>query len=460
MTVPASVSSACRVTVVTPHARVDVALPLGSTLVELIPQLIRLSGAESLAQADNPGWLLSRLGGAPMPLGLTVTAAGIRDGDVLYLNPKERRMAPLLFDDVVDAIASAAENRDGAWGSKAAYRAGMAGAAIVFFGAAVLLLRGMWGSPFASIGVAALAVVLLVGGGALARAYGDAEAGAVCALTGVPVAGLAGLLVFGTHTLSLGAAEVATALAAITVYGALAVVAVAYRLPWFLGVTAAALIGALAAAVPLIATVAAEGSAAVAIALATALAAVAPMLSLRLAKLPLPTVPTDMDSFREKEKPTLGQSVLDQTAQAEALLAGLLSAFGLVVLGSVVVLLRGENVGQAALVGVVGVVWLLRSRSYSGTLPRVVFVVTGLAVLACLGAWLALSTLSTAMLIGAGVLAVSGVICVGYANRAVRGRQSPYWSRLLDVAEFIGLIAIIPLAGEVLGLYAALRSAI
>lgn len=460
MTFPASVSSACRVTVVTPQARVDVALPLGSTLVELIPQLIRLSGAESLAQADNPGWLLSRLGGAPMPMGLTVTAAGIRDGDVLYLNPKQRRMAPLLFDDVVDAIASAAENRDGAWGAKAAYRAGLTGAALVFVGAAFLLLRGLWGSPFASVGVAALAVLLLVGGGALARAYGDADAGAVCALAGIPVAGLAGLLVFGAHTLSLGAAEVATALAAITVYGALTVVVIAHRLPWFLGITVAALIGALAAAVPLISHVAAEGSAAIAVALATALAATAPMLSLRLAKLPLPTVPTDMDSFREKEKPTLGQSVLDQTAQAEALLGGLLAAFGLVVLGGVLVLLRGENVGQAALAGVVGLAWLLRSRSYSGTLPRVVFVVSGLAVLTCLCAWLALSGQRTAMLIGAGVLAVSGAICVSYAGRSVRGKQSPYWSRLLDVAEFISLIAIIPLAGEVVGLYAALRGAL
>jgi type VII secretion integral membrane protein EccD len=206
VTLPASVSSACRVTVVTPQARVDVALPLGSTLVELIPQLIRLSGAESLAHADSPGWVLSKLGGAPMPLGLTVTAAAIRDGDVLYLNPKERRMAPLLFDDVVDAIASAAENRDGAWGPKTAYRAGMAGAAIVFTGAVFLLLRGMWGSPFDSVAVAALAVALLVGGGTLARAYGDADAGAVCALTGIPAAGLAGMLVFGSHTLSLGAA--------------------------------------------------------------------------------------------------------------------------------------------------------------------------------------------------------------------------------------------------------------
>jgi type VII secretion integral membrane protein EccD len=369
-------------------------------------------------------------------------------------------MAPLLFDDVVDAIASAAENRDGTWGAKAAYRAGMAGAAVVFIGAAFLLLRGLWGSPFASVGVAALAVLLLVGGGALARAYGDADAGAVCALVGVPVAGLAGLLVFGTHTLALGAAEVATALAAITVYGALAVVVVGSRLPWFLGITVAALLGALAGAVPLIGDMAAEGSAAIAIALATALAAVAPMLSLRLAKLPLPTVPTDMDSFREKEKPTLGPSVLDQTGQAEALLCGLLGAFGLVVLGAVAVLLRGSDTAQAALVGTVGVVWLLRSRSYSGTRPRVVFVVTGLAVLVCLGGWLALSPDRTATLIGAGVLAAAGAICVSYASRAVRGKQSPYWSRLLDVAEFIGLIAIIPLAGEVVGLYAALRGAL
>ncbi|HKN99817.1 MAG TPA: EsaB/YukD family protein, partial [Pseudonocardiaceae bacterium] len=135
----AGVAPTCRVTVVTPYARVDVALPVRATLAELVPQLIRLAGAEGQASPDNPGWVLSRLGGAAFPPGLTVTAAAIRDGDVLYLNPRERQVAPLVFDDVIDAIASAAQSRAGAWGPKVAHRIGIVAAALLAAGATVLL---------------------------------------------------------------------------------------------------------------------------------------------------------------------------------------------------------------------------------------------------------------------------------------------------------------------------------
>ena len=59
----------------------------------------------------------------------------------------------------------------------------------------------------------------------------------------------------------------------------------------------------------------------------------------------LPKVPADMDSFRADEKPTMGQAVLDQTSIAEQLLTGLLAALGLVVAGSVVVLLHQGSAG-------------------------------------------------------------------------------------------------------------------
>jgi hypothetical protein len=58
------------------------------------------------------------------------------------------------------------------------------------------------------------------------------------------------------------------------------------------------------------------------------------------------------------------------------------------------------------------------------------------------------------------VLVAGAVISVIYANRVRRGRRSPSWSRWLDVIEFIALLALIPLAGLVLNLYAAIRGAI
>ncbi len=455
---PPGTAPTCRVTVVTPFARVDVALPVQAILAELIPQLIRLAGAEGQASAENPGWVLSRLGGAPFPLGLTVTAAAIRDGDVLYLNPRERQAAPLLFDDVIDAIASAAESRAGAWGPKSAYASALGAAAAVVVGATLLLLHSLWGTALAPIGLGALAALALLGGGALARAQGDADAGAVCAGAGVPAALLAGVAVVSPHVFALGAAPLAAGLGIGAVYGVLAILVVAARTPWFLCLTVSSALGALAAAAVLLTDVRPIAVAGIATALATALAAVAPMISLRLAKLPLPRVPADMDSFRADEKPTMGQAVLDQTSIAERLLTGLLGGLGLVVAGSVVVLLgQGGSSWQAALAGTLGVVWLLRSRSYSGASARVVLMGVGIAVLTALGVWLAANGNQVTTLAWVAVLALAGVLCLGYANRVVRNRKSPYWSRFFDVTEFLGLMAIVPLVGMVSGLYDAIR---
>ncbi len=454
------VAPTCRVTVVTPYARVDVALPVRATLAELVPQLIRLAGAEGQASAENPGWVLSRLGGAPFPPGLTVTSAAIRDGDVLYLNPRERQVAPLVFDDVIDAIASAAESRSGAWGPKAAYRLAVAAMAVVLVGATLVLLRGLTGTAPAPISLGVLGIVLLVLGVALGRAYGDADAGAAAVAAGLPAVALAGMTTLPPHQVGFGAGQVALGLAAVTVYGVLAVVVLGHRVAWFLVGTVASAFGAVGAAAVLLAGARPAAVAGVAAVLATALGAAAPMLSLRLAKLPLPTVPSDMDAFRAEEQPTMDETVLGQTSVAEHLLTGLFGAFGLVVACSAVVLTRENAIWQAALAGVLALVWLLRSRSYAAAAQRVVLVGTGLAALVPLGAWLTAYGDQVTLLVAFVVLAAGGMITLWYGGRVRRGRKSPHWGRFLDIAEFLSLMALIPIAGFVLGLYAAIRGAV
>jgi type VII secretion integral membrane protein EccD len=454
------VAPTCRVTVVTPYARVDVALPVRATLAELLPQLIRLAGAEGQASSENPGWVLSRLGGSPFPDGLTVTSAAIRDGDVLYLNPRERQVAPLVFDDVIDAIASAAESRAGAWGPKVAYRIAVAATAVVLAGTTLLLLHSMAGTTLAPIACGGLGVVLLLAAGALGRAYGDPEAAAACAAAGVPAVLLAGMTALPPHEFAFGAGQLAVGLAALAVYGVLVVVVVAHRVAWFACLTVASAFGAVGAAVVLLAGSGPAGVAAVLSVLATAFGAVAPMISLRLARLPLPTVPSDMDSFRADEKPTHDESVLSQTSTAEHMLTALLGAFGIVVVGSAVVLTLGSSIWQGSLVGVLGVAWLLRSRSYAGAAQRIVLVGTGLATVAILGGWLAHNGDRLSQFVACAVLAVAAVVSLLYANRVARGRRSPHWSRLLDVTEFIALMALIPIVGVVIGVYDAIRGVV
>ncbi|HZC69170.1 MAG TPA: type VII secretion integral membrane protein EccD, partial [Jatrophihabitans sp.] len=151
-----------RVTIVAPRARVDVALPGASTLAELLPALVRMTGGET--SAANAGWVLARLDGSPYEPGTTVTAAGMHDGDLVYLRPRDDSGVPLLFDDVIDAIASVADARPGSWTARVARRCGLAAAALAFGGAALLLVAATDRMAVAAVGAAGLAVALLLGG--------------------------------------------------------------------------------------------------------------------------------------------------------------------------------------------------------------------------------------------------------------------------------------------------------
>lgn len=453
-----------RVTVVTPTARVDVALPVEGTLAELVPQLVRLAGAApavGVAASVNPGWTLARLGGAPLEPGLTVAGAGVDDGEILYLQPRGRSSAPLLFDDVVDAIASAAQTRRGVWDATVSRRVALVAAVLAFLGAALLVLPAGH-APWTPVATGALGVLLLAGGFAVSRAWGDSLVGVVCGLAAAPVAFLAGLTCLPDRRLfPFEAGPFALACAAVCIAAVVAVFAVGDRAPVFVGLAVAGGGAAVAAAVTAIVPADAVDTAAVVVAVATGLGTLSPMLSLRLARLPLPRVPADVEVFRADEGSTFGRDVVDQTTAAEQVLAALLAALGALTSGSAVVLLvGGPDVWSWVLAGVAGVAWLLRSRSYVSTEQRIAALCTGVVVLVFGALRLVASTGAFGVGVGAGVAAVVGAALITYAHRVPGRSRSPYWGRFFDVVEFLCLLAIIPLAGQVLDLYADLRAAV
>lgn len=324
MTVPTAVptSGLRRVTVVAPRARMDVALPEQCTLAELVPQLVRLAGAPVRPGPDGTGWALSRVGSPPLPPGLTVAAASLGDGEVLHLTAQVGPATPLLFDDVVDAIASAARTRRGAWRPTVGRRLGLAAAALLFTGMTALMLTALSGAPRASIAAGVIAVALLLTGAALARAYRDVPAACACAGAGTVAALAAGLTALPPHAVwPGGAASLAVGLAAVTLHAVLAAVVV-HRHVWFIATAVAAGAGALVTASVLLFDAAPEDAAAIAMTLLTAVTAFTPMISLRMAGLPLPNVPEDMDAFRADERPALGSEVLGVTSAAAGLPPG------------------------------------------------------------------------------------------------------------------------------------------
>jgi type VII secretion integral membrane protein EccD len=330
-------------------------------------------------------------------------------------------------------------------------------AVVLLLAGGLLVQAAASGSVLAPIGTGLLALVLLLGGGALSRAYGDAEAGAAGAVAGVGVALLAGMSVLPPHPLvSLAAGPLAAGFAAVTVYGVLAAVSVADRLPWFVAITSAAGLGAITTGVVLLAGVKPVSAAAVIAVLCTALAAVAPMLSLRLARLPLPRVPDDMAAFRADEQPSVGTEMIGRTSRAQAVLTGLLVGLGLVVLAASVVL-STAGPWDAGLAALLGVAWILRSRSYAGRVQRLVLVGFGVLALVSAGVWLVASGNRTVVFAAGCAVVLAAVVCLVYATRVARGLRSPYWSRLLDVSEFLVLLSLVPFVGMIAGVYEAVR---
>jgi len=462
LTVPSVVSTSGlrRVTVVAPRARMDVALPVQCTLAELVPQLVRLAGTPVRPGPDGAAWSLSRVGGPPLPPGLTVGAAALADGEVLHLTARVGPATPLLFDDVVDAIASAARTRRGAWRPTVGRRLGLVSAALLFTGVTAFVLAALAGGPRAPVYAGVFAVALLLTGAALARVYRDVPAACACAGSGTAAALAAGLTALPPHQVwPVGAPSVAVGLAAVAMHAVLAAVLV-HRHVWFVATAVASGAGALVAAAVLLFDVPPAHAAAVAVTVLTALTAFAPMISMRMTGLPLPDVPEDMDAFRADERPALGSEVLDATSAAADLLSGLVSALGIAAAGCCAVVLGDGSRWSAVLVGLVGIAWLLRSRSYAAAAQRVSLVAVGLAALSGLGLR-ALSTVDTTWLLTiATALALGGALCVVYAGRVVRGANSPFRARWLDILEYLVLIALIPVTAALLDIYNAVRDAV
>lgn len=455
--------TAPRVTVVGPHRRIDLSLPAQSPIAELVPQLVRMAGIAAYPAAPA-GWVLSRLGSSPLEGAATVAAAGICDGEVLYLNPAATAPAPMLFDDVVDAIARAVEERPGVWRPEVSRRVGAAMAGLVFGGIAALIGAAGLGWPATTRGegpvlAGVLAVILLVVGGAVARSYGDSLVAAALVAGGLPAALVAGLQSVGSAGVAWStAASLGVGFAAVAVYAVLAAVIVSDRAAWFVPAAVGAAIGGLAAAATVDLAVRPAAIAALVIVTVIALSPVLPSVALRLGRLPLPRVPSDVAAFRRDEKPTLGPEVGRDTRVAEDALTALLAALAVTVAGATVVVLDTGATWACGLAGAAGVVLLLRARAYLGTGQRAVLLLGGAAALVGAGVRLAGTGDARVWLGLIGACALVGVVCAISAVRAPGRSPSPYWSRLLDVAEFLALISLVPTAAAVMGVYSAIRA--
>lgn len=226
----------------------------------------------------------------------------------------------------------------------------------------------------------------------------------------------------------------------------------------FAAAAVAAAVGSLGALADLLTASSPASVAAVTCCAAVVASPALPMLALRLGRLPLPGVPTDVEAFRRDERPTLGPEVVGDTEAAERVLTGLLCGLAVIVACCAGILLLTGGRWAWALAGLAGAGLLLRARAYVGLGQRAALLIAGAGSVLGLAARAGLAGGPGTRLFFAALLLVTGVVCATYAVRATANTPSPYWGRLLDVVEFLALVGLVPVAGAVLDIYGAVRA--
>lgn len=453
-------SGLSRVTVVAPRSRVDLALPSDVPLADLLPTVLRYAGTD-LAEdaAARHGWTLSRLGGVVLDSSHTPAQLDVRDGELLYLRPRGDDAPRLVFDDVVDAVATAARDRAGRWTPATTRVVGLAvGTLVLLAGAAGVLLAGPPHPAGAATGLA-MAAVLTIVAVVMARAVGDRRAAIAFALDGIGYAGVGGLLLLaGDRSIGdLSAPHVLVAATMVVVFTVVAAVGVADAGPVFLcvGICAAGLF--VAAAVASVSGAGVATSAAVTVTVALAFLPVLPMLAYRLGRLPMPSLPGDADQLRRDDEPVDAMRVLGLADRADDYLAALLTALS-VVGGVAAVAVWSGGVPGVALSTVLGLLFLARARWFGQRKQRLPLLVSGVVALSAAAVTVAVEHPGARLLVAvAAAVAVAGA-SVGFALAAGRRPSSPLWGRALDMFEVVLILAVIPLALWVADLYSWIRS--
>lgn len=452
----------CRVTLAAPRVRLDVALPATVPLAGLLPALLGLLGEDAVEEgAAQGGWLLQRVGESPLDLERNLTALGIRDGEVLYVRPRQDALPAVAFDDPVDAIGTALRDGGLRWSQAATSATALAAAAVLGLAASASAL--LTGPPWTWSAVAcAVTAVLLTGAGALvSRAYRPA-AGTALTATATGFAFVAGLLALaGTRTLGrLAAPQLLLGVAAALVAAVAGAVALNRVEAVLSGITAAAVLSA-AGVLTAMATDAVAG-AAVAVTAALALTPLAPRLAYRAAGLPPPALPLTAEELRGHGEPLSGEDITRRALAADRALTALAGATGAVAAGCAAVMLAGrawtgDEWAATVMCGICAVLLVLRARLFAGLAQRLWLLGSGLAVLAGLAvrltSWFGPPAMLLVLLFS---LAATGTVLAWAVKPELR--VAAPWARVSDIAELLVTLALVPLALQLLHAYSAVRA--
>lgn len=453
VTAAAGAGDMCRLSVVGPTSRVELAVPSHIPLVELLPTIVgHLDPMLATRGLDHGGWVLQRLGHPPLDEDLGTAAVGLLDGDVLYLRPRTGALAQAQYDDLVDGVQSVLDAREDAWDARWTRRAALAaGAGACLAAVAAAASTG----SIAPIVAGSLALVLLAAGALIGRLWDDAI-GSLLIGTGVVGAAVAGAglpaaLFPAAGTPALAAVALAAAATGVAAGGA------AYARggirPVLLATAGAAIVVVLGLAVPLVLRLELVSGAAIVVLIALVVARGIPGLAAWVGGLAVDPVPLSSKEFQTGLDAVPADEVERKATIAQAMATALWVAWATVLCAAMSVLALDTQWSGIALAVAASVGVLLQARELHATLQRgAVLVAAAMPIVVLAVAQATRLDALWQILIAAGLLIVAANACVA-ALLLPRTRLAPTWGRAGDVLHWLCAIAVPALALAVVGLY-------
>ncbi|MEU4094803.1 type VII secretion integral membrane protein EccD [Streptomyces sp. NPDC026673] len=459
----ASVANLCRLTIHVPDRTLDLAVPADVAIADLLPTVLRYAGTELEEQGiDHGGWILQRLGDAPLDGEATLDSLGFKDGEVLHLKPFREAFPPVHIDDLVSGIADVTRDRLHGWKeetSRRLLRGFMITAVLIALG--ILIWPGGPTEP-RTVTAAVAAVLLLAGAATASHAMGDLSTGVVLGFMAMPclmvtgwllpegsLSGPEGYHVLGAKLMAVGSAGSGAALLALTAVGGFSSV--------FLSSMVVTVSTALMGGLMTLLDVSVDQAAALLAVLVVLLGSFIPGISFSLAGMRMPTLPGNARELQEDIEPHQSQEVSTRTELAAEWMTALYAAVGVIGVGCLLAFARRPNLPEALTCLALTLLLLLHGRGMVNTWQRLALVLPG-----TLGAALLVIALAAhqppanrTYIVGA-LLALVALLVI--ATWTVPGRRMlPYWGRATELLHSLLAISMLPLALWTLGLLGYLR---
>jgi type VII secretion integral membrane protein EccD len=464
MTSALSAAEFVRITVHGPEGRADLAVPVSTSVADLMPVLLQhttdTSAGDTESQTGN-GWVLQRLGGPPLDQDGTPETLDWLHGDQFHLRPAGDTLPELDFDDIADGMATAVSGQPDRWRPELSRWLFLGIAAVAVFAVVRAVAGAGVGSVWSAGGLAAGFAVATVTAGrlcadrALVVLLGLSSA-AFAWVAGVIGADPTGSLVHPGAAGALAGGFAVTAVAGVVLCGRSTLAPDVPMLPF---AVLAAIGVTLTAGTYLNLTFGHRPSSVVSVLSTVYIGALmfAPRLVLRIARLHGPQLPRTAEDLQEDTDPLPADQVIRRTALADRFLSVLAIGTAAVLCVAFPVLIAEPGWAPVVLVALFTVTAGLRARVHLTVAQRLALAAAGGFGGVLLAQELARAMSGTDRLaVVLGLVVVFGV-AVAASLRPASRRLRPVWGHVANIVETVTAIAIIPVVLQVLGVYAFAR---